>query len=202
MGLTAKEHDAMRSALESDIMSLQKTVDRCEHDKKVLAERIAALGPRPAERSVTWGGCTWTHDGEWFMRNCSGCAVHGSIGAVLHNDVPHDVALRVLLLAYPDEPARWMNVFSDGTAQTFSLKAQAERWSADCYGVTETAAPLYRAPVGIAAGACVVKDGKLTGMWSVRYQPLSATIADATEYAKETGGTVYDTVAVPRKEAT
>lgn len=206
--MNAKEYDAKKAELEAKLAlaitathQLSVAANDSAADEKRIKDDLAALGPRPAERSVTWRECAWTWDGEWFMRICRGCAVHGPLGVVLHNDVPLDVALRVLLLAWPEEPTCYVNLYSGDVYPNGYLSESAARKSANSVAL-EVAVPLYRAPVGISAGACVVVSGKVQTTFSIIRTDPQAALAHAKEFASNFGGTVYNLIAVPRKEAT
>lgn len=207
--LTASQYDAKKAELEAKLAlaitathQLSVAANDSAADEKRIKDDLAALGPRPAERSVTWRECAWTWDGEWFMRICRGCAVHGPLGVVLHNDVPLDVALRVLLLAWPEEPVRWMNVYKGEYGEYSTWRTEEDARTCAAKEALEVAVPLYRIPVGIATGVCVVVDGKVQATFSTVRTDPHAALAHAKKFASNFDGTVYDLIAVPRKEAT
>lgn len=209
MGLSAKDYDAKKAALEAQIKAWE---DRSAGWDKMIAQgkaELAALGPRPAERVVTWTDADgrfwrWTFEGRQFYTEMNW---RKYTRRDIEDDVPHDVALRVLLLAYPEGPvtdAEIRNALKAGTAayhddQGIDLGMYAHMIAA----LRPLFDRAYRAPVGIAAGACVVKDGKAHYVVTKHENCTQAEAQKAaSQYAGINGGTVCDLSAVPRKEAT
>lgn len=151
MTLTAKEYDAKKAELEElrrVTIAQRNTTDNALEE---IDSRLAALGLRPAERSVTWTSAhdntwyTWTYDGVNFHRvSSNGGRLNRSLAALLVDGMPTAKVIEVAALALPEGPVAWMNVYED-FADAFHMTEDRARRKA-CSDAIETAVPLYRAP--------------------------------------------------------
>jgi hypothetical protein len=204
--MNAKAWDAKKAELEAKLI-----VWGTKFNPKVaeIEAQLAALGPRPAERVVTYVdgkySWTWTYDGTEFHRSSNvGSRFNGQLLSILMHGMPPAKVIEVAALALPEGPAGYANRYDGGEwSSLWPTAYDASSRSSKAYTPAEIAVPLYRTPQpqGVEVGACVISEGRNIGMWSTQFRSQKECVRLANESAGDGGdGIVCKLIAIPIPE--
>jgi hypothetical protein len=156
--MNAKEWDAKKAEIEEKLAIRLGEREIADTRVRALELALATLGPRPAERVVTWNdgdgnAWTWTHDGERFCRTVSRANSGGqnSSSDVTHmfvSGMPPAKVIEVAALALPEGPVGYANEYKGGWGHVKKTVDEAIEYAKTNFFETpiETAVPLYRTP--------------------------------------------------------